>query len=213
LFLAASTHLSHYGYWGVALVVGAESLGVPVPGEAALIAAAAYAGEKYKLNPWVIFVVAAVAAVAGNGAGYLIGRLGGFRLALRYGRKVRLDERKLKVGRYVFDTQGTKVVFFGRFVSVLRTYVAFLAGTVEMRWDIFTATSAVAASAWSGLYTALAYNSSSFLNRVSTSFDVAVGLLAAAAVIGGYFFLRSHYRRLEERAEAAYPGPLEGHLG
>jgi membrane protein DedA with SNARE-associated domain len=124
LFLAASTHLSHYGYWGVAAVIGAESLGVPVPGETALIAAAAYAGETHKLDPWVIFAVAAVAAVTGNLAGYLIGRWGGFRLALRYGPKVRLDEHKLKVGRYVFDTQGTKVVFLGRFVSVLRTYVS-----------------------------------------------------------------------------------------
>jgi membrane protein DedA with SNARE-associated domain len=213
LFLAASTHLSHYGYWGVAAVVGAESLGVPLPGETALIAAAAYAGQTYKLDPWLIFAVASVAAVAGNMAGYLIGRWGGFHLALRYGPKVRLDERKLKVGRYVFDTQGAKVVFVGRFVSVLRTYVAFLAGTVEMRWEKFLVTSVVAATAWSAFYTALAYNASSFLDRVSTPFDVGVGVGAAAAVVGGYFLVRRHYRSLEQRAEEAYPGPLEGHLG
>ena len=60
---------------------------------------------------------------------------GGFALARRYGSKVRLDERKLKVGRYVLDRQGGKVVFFGRFVSVLRTYISFLAGTVHMEME------------------------------------------------------------------------------
>lgn len=134
----STTHMIHsYGYLAVFVFVAIESLGVPIPGESALIAAGAYAGETHKLNPWLIFLVAAVAAVAGNAAGYSIGRKGGFRLALRYGSKIHLDQHKLKVGRYVLDRQGSKVVFFGRFVSVLRTYVAFLAGTLEMRWQKF----------------------------------------------------------------------------
>lgn len=209
LLLASSTSsLSHYGYLGVGLVVGAESLGVPIPGETALIAAAAYAGDTHKLNPWLIFAVASLAAVAGNILGYLIGLKGGFRLAVRYGQKIRLDEAKLKVGRYVFDTQGTKVVFIGRFVSVLRTYVAFLAGTVEMRFRTFLLTSVAAALAWSALYTGLAYNASGFLHRVSTPFDIGIGVVAVAVVAGGYFFVRSHFKRLQDKAEAAYPGAL-----
>ena len=50
---------------------------------------------------------------------------------------MRLDERKLKIARYLFDTHGAKVLFFGRFVSVLRTYAAFLADTSKMRWRLF----------------------------------------------------------------------------
>ena len=114
-----TTHLIHsYGYLAVFVFVAIESLGVPIPGETAVIAAGAYAGETHKLNPWLLFLVAAVAAIAGNIAGYSIGRKGGFPLALRYGSKIRLDQHKLKVGKYVLDKQGSKVVFFGRFVSV-----------------------------------------------------------------------------------------------
>lgn len=194
------------------MVVGAESLGVPIPGETALVAAAAYAGQTHRLNPWVLFGVAASAAIVGNVAGYFIGLEGGFPLARRYGPKVHLDASKLKVGRYVLDMHGWKVVFFGRFVSVLRTYVAFLAGMMEMRARTFLVTSVAAAAAWSALYTSLAYNASSFLDRVSTPFDVAVGVVAAGAVVFGYLFLRSHFKRLEQQAEAAYPGPLHRHF-
>ena len=104
--------------------------GVPLPGETTLVAAATYAGGRIELSVWGIFAVAAAAAVLGDTAGYWIGDKGGYRLLRRWGRYVRFDEPKVKVARYLFDRHGAKVVFFGRFVSVLRTYAAFLAGTV-----------------------------------------------------------------------------------
>ena len=160
-----TTHLIHnYGYWAVFVFVAAESLGVPIPGETAVIAAGAYTGATHKLNPWGIFAVAALAAVLGNIAGYWIGAKGGFALARRYGNKVRLDERKLKVGRYVLDRQGAKVVFFGRFISILRTYVAFLAGTLHMKWLKFLAASIAGAIVWSGIYTVVSYKAANTIN-------------------------------------------------
>ena len=161
-----TSHLiSTYGYWAVFAFVTAESLGVPIPGETALIVAGAYAGQTHKLSPWLIFAVAAVAAIVGNIAGFVIGYKGGFALAARYGSKIHLDERKLKVGRYVLDRQGGKVIFFGRFISVLRTYIAFLAGTVRMGFRKFLGASVAAAIVWSALYTALAYEAAKALKR------------------------------------------------
>jgi hypothetical protein len=84
-----------------------------------------------------------------DNAGYWIGRSGGQRLTSRYGRFVRLDATKLKVGRYLFERHGGKVVFFRRLVTVLRTYAAFLAGLNIMRWPRFTAFNAVGGLAWS----------------------------------------------------------------
>lgn len=205
----STTHVIHsYGYLAVFVFVAIESLGVPIPGESALIAAGAYAGETHKLNPWLIFLVAAVAATAGNIAGYSIGRKGGFALALRYGSKIRLDQHKLKVGRYVLDTQGSKVVFFGRFVSVLRTYVAFLAGTLDMRWHKFVVATVAAALAWAGIYTALAYNAAGTLKRLSGTVDLALAGVAVVVVVAVLFVVRHQVKRLGDRAEAAYPGPL-----
>jgi len=145
--------ISSMGYWAVFLLVVAESLGIPLPGETALITAGVYAGHTHRLNPWLIFVVGAAAAIVGDNIGYWVGDKGGYPLARRYGRRVRLDERKLKIARYLFDRHGAKVVFFGRFVSILRTYAAFLAGTSKMRWRKFLPANAEI-SRWLGIIAA-----------------------------------------------------------
>jgi membrane protein DedA with SNARE-associated domain len=200
--------ISTYGYWAVFVFVAAESLGVPIPGETVLIVAGAYAGQTHRLSPWVIFVVAMAAALVGNMAGYLIGFKGGFALATRYGSKIRLDERKLKVGRYVLDRQGGKVVFFGRFISILRTYIAFLAGTVRMDWRKFAGATAAAAVVWAAVYTALAYEAAKALKRLSGVVDLAVAGVAVVVVVAVVLMTRRQLKVLGDKAEAAYPGPL-----
>ena len=127
-------HVSAHGYWVVALIVGLESMGLPLPGETILVLAAIYAATEPSFNVGVVIAVAAFGAIVGDNAGYWIGRTGGHRLAERYGHYVRLDRAKLKVGRYLFARHGWKVVFFGRFVAVLRTFAAFFAGVSAMRW-------------------------------------------------------------------------------
>jgi membrane protein DedA with SNARE-associated domain len=204
------THLvDTYGYWAVFVFVGAESLGVPLPGETALIVAGTYAGHTHRLSPWLIFAVAAAAAIIGDNIGYWIGDKGGYRLARRYGSKVRLDERKLKIARYLFDQHGAKVVFFGRFVSVLRTYAAFLAGTSRMRWRLFLPANAAGGIVWAAIYTAAAYLAGNALQRVSGTITWVLVGAAVAAIVLVLLLLRHQAGRLAAQAEAAYPGPLE----
>jgi membrane protein DedA with SNARE-associated domain len=200
--------VSVYGYWGVFALVGAESLGVPLPGETALIVAGTVAGKYHHLSPWLIFLVAAAAAIVGDNIGYWIGDKGGFRLVKRYGHYVRLDEPKLKVGRYVFDRHGGKVVFFGRFVSVLRTYAAFLAGTNRMRWRRFLVFNAAGGIVWAAIYTTASYLAGNSLRHASGTINIVLGVGAGVVIIVVVILVRRQTRRLEERAEAAYPGPL-----
>ena len=198
-----------YGYWAVALLVGAESLGVPLPGETALILAGTYAGTTHRLNPWVIFAVAAAAAIVGDNIGYWVGDKGGYPLARRYGSKVRLDERKLKIARYLFDRHGAEVVFFGRFVSVLRTYAAFLAGASKMRWRRFLPANAAGGIVWAAIYTTAAYLAGRALERASGLISLIVGAVAVVAIVVTIIVIRRQTDKLAARAEAAYPGPLD----
>ncbi len=201
--------IATYGYWLLFVLVGAESLGVPLPGETALIIAGTYAGHSHKLSPWAIFGVAAAAAIIGDNIGYWIGDQGGYRLARRYGPKVRLDERKLKTARYLFDRHGVLVVFFGRFVSVLRTYAAFLAGVGKMRWRIFLPANAAGGILWAGIYTLASYLAGDALQRVNTAISLVLAGLAVIAIVVAVLVLRRRYNQLADRAEAAYPGSLD----
>jgi membrane protein DedA with SNARE-associated domain len=198
-----------YGYMAVFLLVGAESLGIPVPGETALIVAGTYAGHTHRLNPWIIFLVASAAAIIGDNIGFWIGDKGGYRLARRYGHVVRLDEHKLKIARYVFDIHGVKVVFLGRFVSILRTYAAFLAGTSRMRWRKFLPANAAGGIVWAGIYTLAAYLAGNALQRASHTIDLIIVGVAVLAVTAVIFLVRRQTAKLGLQAEAAYPGPLQ----
>ena len=198
-----------YGYWAVFGFVAIESLGIPLPGETALIAAATYAGATHRLTVWVIFVVGAAAAIIGDTAGYWIGDKGGYRLLRRYGHYVRFDEPKIKVARYLFARHGGKVVFFGRFVSVLRTYAAFLAGTTRMRYRRFLAFNAAGGVTWAAAYTFLAYFAGNLITRFSTPVNIALGVVAVVAVVATILVLRRRMAAMTAVAEEAFPGPLE----
>ncbi|HUA27247.1 MAG TPA: DedA family protein [Streptosporangiaceae bacterium] len=198
-----------YGYLALFALVGAESLGIPLPGETALIIAGTFAGTTHRLNPWLIFLVAAAAAIVGDNIGFWIGDQGGYRLLRAHGRRIRVDQHKLKIARYLFDRHGVKVVFFGRFVSILRTYAAFLAGTSKMHWRKFLPANAAGGIVWAAIYTLIAYLAGRALQRASGVIDIVIGVAAVLVIVGVVLIFRRQIGKLGGRAEAAYPGPLE----
>ena len=200
--------ITSFGYWAVFTLIALESLGVPLPGETALIFAGTYAGHTHNLSPWAIFAVAAAAAIIGDNIGYWIGDKGGYRLLRRYGHYVRVDESKMKIGRYLFDRYGGRVVFFGRFVSVLRTYAAFLAGTNRMRWRRFLVFNAAGGIVWAAIYTFAAYWAGNTLRHVSGVLNLMLAGVAVIVIVGVILVVRRQASRLAGVAEAAYPGPL-----
>ena len=117
-----------HGPWIIFGIVALESDGVPLPGETVLIAAALLAATTGQINIVVVVVAAAAGAIVGDGMEYMVGRRLGLPFLRRYGRYIRLDEDRLLIGRYLFFQYGNAVVFFGRFIAVLRMFAALLAG-------------------------------------------------------------------------------------
>lgn len=208
--LETITYLVHsYGYFGVAIVIGLESMGVPLPGEAILISASIYAGSTHKLNILGIVLAAIVGAVAGDNIGWMLGREFGTRLLARYGARIGITEPKIKLGRYLFAKWGGWVVFFGRFIAVLRTLAALLAGTNNMPWTRFFVANLAGAAVWACLFGGGAY----VLGRQIHGFVGPVGAIAFALVVTAGacagVLIRRNEARLQAEAEAAYPGPLQ----
>ena len=99
-----------HGYWVVALVVGLESMGLPLPGETILVHAAIYAATEPNFNVGVVITVAAFGAIVGDNAGYWLGLRYGYGLLLRYGERIGMFEPRIKLGQYLFLKHGVKGV-------------------------------------------------------------------------------------------------------
>ena len=201
--------LATYGYLAVLVFVGIESIGIPFPGETMLVTAAIYAGTTHRLSIVVVIAAAASGAILGDNIGYAIGRAGGYRLLRRYGKYIRLEEPRLKLGQYLFRKHGSKVVFFGRFVSILRTFAAFLAGVNLMLWRRFLVYNAAGGIIWASLYGIGAYLLGGKIATFSAPVNIGLAVVAVLGIIAGILFLRSNEARLIREAEEAMPGPLE----
>jgi membrane protein DedA with SNARE-associated domain len=213
-----STHtidawLQSYGYLVVFVLVMLESIGVPVPGETALVAAALYAGSTHNLEIGAIVAVAAAGAIIGDNIGYSIGRYGGAKLLLRYGHKIHLHEERLKIGIWLFRRHGGKVVFWGRFVAILRTWAAFLAGANHMEWRRFLLFNAAGGIVWATVYGVFYYVFGATLSKLSTTIDVTLGIVGTAILIAFIVWTRRKEVELRERAEQEIEGSVAQALG
>src|SRR5437867_4044697 len=145
-----------YGYTFLFVIVGLESLGIPLPGETALVTAAALTALG-RLNIYGVVAAAAGGAIFGDNAGYWIGRKGGLAPVRRYGRVVWLDEARLQRVRVFFDRHGAKTVFIGRFVALLRSWAAALAGVACMPYGTLTLYNALGGVVWAVVFGSLGY--------------------------------------------------------
>jgi len=203
------THfIAHYGYWAVAIVIALESIGLPLPGEATLIAAALIAGSTRELNIALVVVAAFAGAVLGASIGFSIGREVGVRLLVKCGSHVGLNERRIKLGRYLFWRHGGKVVFFGRFAPILRALAALLAGVNRMEWRQFTIFNVGGAAAWAVLYGFAAYAVGDEIKRLSGPIGIASAVIAFIVLLIGTALIRRHNGRLADEAERKFPGPI-----
>jgi membrane protein DedA with SNARE-associated domain len=136
-----------YGVVAVFVILTLESLGIPLPGESLLIVAAILAGRGDISFPGLL-VAAWAGSVLGDNIGYLIGRMLGRRLVLRYGAKIGLTPERLRRVEAVFAQYGPVTVAFARFVNLLRQLNGVVAGTVNMEWRRFMAFNALGGALW-----------------------------------------------------------------
>jgi membrane protein DedA with SNARE-associated domain len=197
-----------YGYWGVALAVGLESMGIPIPGETALVAAALYAGKTQALNIWVLILFASAGAILGDNIGYWIGRELGFRVLLRYGSYVGLTESRIKLGEYLFKRHGGKIVFFGRFIALLRSLAALMAGLNQMSWSRFVVFNASGGILWATCYGLAAFYFGKQIETLTRPVGLALLVIGTLIFLGLLWFVHRHEAELAAKAERAFPGPV-----
>lgn len=202
--------VSVYGYGAVALAAGLEGMGLPVPGETMLVLASVYAGLTGHLSIVLVVVAAAGGAIGGDNIGYWIGRVIGTRLLRRKRRRGLLNERRVRVGQYLFARHGGKVVYFARFFALLRTLGAFLAGYNRMDWRRFALFNGAGSSSWAVAFGVAAYLLGNGVHRVLGPAGFAtVGVVAATAVAALVFIRRREHVWAREALRAEHESEQE----
>jgi membrane protein DedA with SNARE-associated domain len=197
-----------YGPWAVFALVALESAGIPLPGETILITAAILAGRTHEGSIVEIIALAAAGAIFGDNIGFWVGREFGLGFLVKHGGRIGLDEGKLKLGQYMFMRFGGAIVFFGRFIAVLRAFAAVLAGVNKLAPWRFFMFNAAGAIVWASLFGLGGY----FLGQDFRKIAGPVGMAGLAVALGLIVFFWFHYRKHEaqliEKARAALPGPV-----
>ncbi len=200
--------IAQHGYLAVFCVVALESAGLPLPGETALVLAALFAGATGLLDIKLVIALAAAAAIFGDNFGFWAGRRFGLPLLLRHGGKLGLTDDRIKLGQYLFDHHGAKIVFFGRFVAVLRIFAAFLAGVNRYGWGQFLFYNASGGIAWALIFGLGGFAfGDAFENVAGPLGRILLGLVVLGLAVG-WWLIHTQEKKLIARAVAAYPGPL-----
>jgi membrane protein DedA with SNARE-associated domain len=200
LFFGIDFHplIMRHGYAVVFIVVLLEGAGSPLPGETALVLAAIYAGATGRLDIATVLLVAIAGGILGGTAGYWIGRSVSTEFLRKHGKWIGLTENRLALGRHLFQSHGGKIVFFGRFIAVLRIVAALLAGLNRYDFKRFFLFNTAGVVAWAAIMGLGGYFFGDAMTRVSGPLG-AIGLGFAAAVVVGFFVV---LRRQEKKFES-----------
>lgn len=201
--------IERYGYVFVFLGVVLEGVGIPLPGEAVLIAAGALAHQG-SLTLWETMVLGSLGAVVGGQVGYGVGRFGGRPFVLRWGRYAFITPERLGRAERFFERHGGRAVFLARFITGLRVFGALAAGVSRMPWAKFALYNVLGGTTWAMAAVSLGYFLWASIGLVEHWIGRISLLLAVALVL--VVILRWSYRkamrtRRDENPEEGPPDP------
>ncbi|GGW38229.1 DedA family protein [Streptomyces xantholiticus] len=197
----------------VGVVIGLESLGIPLPGEIILVSSALLASQHGDIDPYVLGACATAGAIIGDSIGYAIGRRGGRPLLARLGGRFpkHFGEAQIAMAERSFQKWGMWAVFFGRFVALLRIFAGPLAGVLRMPYWKFAVANVLGGILWAGGTTAVIYSvgvvAEAWLKRFSW-----LGLVLAVLIgVTSMLVLKSRAKKVAAQsgsAPAAEPVPV-----
>ncbi|MFE6197397.1 DedA family protein [Streptomyces sp. NPDC057838] len=195
----------------VGVVIGLESLGIPLPGEIILVSSALLASQHGDIDPVVLGASATAGAIIGDSIGYAIGRKGGRPLLAWLGAKFprHFSEGHIATAERSFEKWGMWAVFFGRFVALLRIFAGPLAGVLRMPYWKFAVANVLGGILWAGGTTAVIYYvgvvAESWLKRFSWLGLVAAVLVGLMSMLVIKRKAKKAGRNLEAAAEPQVP--------
>jgi len=182
--------------WGYLLpaIIGLESMGIPSPGETALVLAAVLASQG-KLQIWLVILIGVCSAIIGDNLGYLCGRRFGRDVLVAPGPFHRRRVTLIAIGDRFFTRHGPKAVFFARWIALVRFAAAWLAGINRMPMPQFFFWNALGGITWGITYGLVGYYGGEAAANVLARAGIVGAVIFAAIVVGGLLLLKHQERR------------------
>jgi membrane protein DedA with SNARE-associated domain len=181
------------------MFIGLESMGIPSPGETALVLAAVLASQG-KLNIVLVIVIASLSAIIGDNIGYFLGRKLGRQALTAPGPFQHRRTMLIAIGDRFFDRHGSKAVFLGRWVAIVRIAAAWLAGINHMKFTHFFFWNALGGITWATTFGLVGYFGGHAAARVIERFGVFAAIALGVALVAGLVYMRVRERREIRRA-------------
>jgi len=194
LALAAIISVSSGLGYALPALIGLESMGVPSPGETALVLAAVLASQGH-LQIWLVIVIAAGSAILGDNIGYLLGRKLGREVLTSKGPFHEHRARVIDAGDRYFRRHGAKTVFIGRWIALIRFAVAWLAGINHMRFRTFFFWNALGGITWAITYGLVGYYGGNAVAHVLEQVGVVAAIALGVEVVGAIVWWQVRERR------------------
>jgi membrane protein DedA with SNARE-associated domain len=175
-------------------IIGLESMGIPSPGETALVLAAILASQG-KLQIWLVLVIGIASAIIGDNTGYLLGR--------RFGRSVLeaegpFQQRRMlliRAGDRFFSRHGGKAVFLARWVALVRVAAAWLAGINKMPFRVFFFWNALGGITWGITFGLVGYYGGRAATHVLAQIGIAGAIFFFVMIVVGLVLLKRREQR------------------
>jgi membrane protein DedA with SNARE-associated domain len=181
------------------VIIGLESMGIPLPGEVALVTASLLAVKEI-CSPWGVATAAAIGAIAGDSLGYAFGKRGGRPLLDRLSRKFpkHLGPKEIARAESMFERYGTWAVFFGRFIALLRILAGPLAGALKVPYPRFLLANASGGIVWAFGTVWVIYLVGEAAEKWLSRFSWIALALAVAAGIGTTWWLKHRAKKADD---------------
>jgi membrane protein DedA with SNARE-associated domain/membrane-associated phospholipid phosphatase len=170
-------------------------VGLVVPGETVMLLGGAVAGQG-AIDIYILIAIAWFAAWAGDTTSFFLGRRLGREFVMRNGPRFGISHERFEKVEDYFSRHGGKTIFIGRFISLVRAFAPFIAGSSGMRYRAFVPYSILGTGIWASAHILIGYIFSRSIDSAAKYAGRGAFLLGTLiAITVGSVFL---YRRLRE---------------
>jgi membrane protein DedA with SNARE-associated domain len=188
--------ISSLGYSGIVLLMGIESACIPLPSEV-IMPFSGYLVFKGEMTLWGAAVAGALGCVLGSIPAYYLGAYGGRPLVEKYGKWVLISHHDLHLADRWFEQHGEIIIFIGRLLPAVRTFIAFPAGIARMHMGRFIAYTFVGSLIWCWLLAYAGMKMGENWASLKVYFHQFHYVIAIAAVVFAVWYVRRHIRLLK----------------